>query len=131
MLDRPVVFAMLMCCVLVSCGPSQREIEETETEAISVLVNLLEDSSAGPEYLGEAADLLGHLKRADTFPTLRNFLSHPNEFVAFKAISALSRFGDDRSIASLEDLFQKTQSQILKVEVARALAEKGNQDKRN
>ena len=131
MRDRPVVFAMLMCCVLVSCGPSQREIEEAETEAIAVLVNLLEDSSAGPEYLGEAADLLGHLKRADTFPTLRNFLSHPNEFVAFKAISALSRFGDARSIASLEDLFQKTQSQILKVEVARALAEKGNQDKRN
>jgi HEAT repeat protein len=129
--NRKFSILILVCGVLVSCGPSQKEVRETEAEALAVLMDLLDDSSVGPEYLGEAAQVLGHLKPAGAIPNIVKLLAHPNEFVAFKAIGALGRIGDERSVASLLDLFEETQSQILKVEVARVLAEKGDQEKRN
>ena len=127
---RSAVVAFLVLFGVASCGPGADELKAVETEALKILVGLLENSAEGAEYLGEAAEVLGHIGRKDTVPLLVKCLSHPDEFVAFKAIGALDRIGSQQATAALEQLFESTESQILKVEAATVLARKGKKEQK-
>jgi HEAT repeat protein len=115
---------------MASCGPGSDEFKAVETEAVEILVSLLENSAEGVDYLGEAAEVLGYIGRKETVPTLVKCLAHPDEFVAFKAIGALDRIGIPQATKALEGLFASTPSQILKVEVASVLARRGKKEQK-
>ena len=112
---------ILFCVGAWSCGVSRRDVELAAGDARNTVLDLVQDAELDGALVAEAVTVLGGLDGADVQSAFLSLLDHPDEIVVLRAVEALGRHNGPGAVDALRDVFEKTESPFVKVEVAAAL----------
>ena len=112
---------ILFCIGAWSCGVSRQEVERAEQDALNTVRGLVDNGELEGALVAEAVTVLRGLDGADVQPAFLTLLDHPDEIVVLRAVEALGRHRGPGAVDALRDVFEKTESAFVKVEVAAAL----------
>ena len=112
---------ILFCVGAWSCGVSRQDVELAAGDARNTVLDLVQDAELDGALVAEAVTVLGGLDGADVQSAFLSLLDHPDEIVVLRAVEALGRHDGPGAVDALRDVFEKTESPFVKVEVAAAL----------
>ena len=122
--ERPVSrvgWFILVCVGAWSCGVGPQEVARAEKDALNTVLGLVRDAGLDGALVAEAVTVLGGQDSADTQSAFLTLLDHPDQIVVLRAAETLGRRNGPGAVEALTGLFEKTESALVKVEVAAAL----------